>query len=98
MTITDLRETAALAHLSMTDSELKGVFPAFEQMLSFFSAMDDSGIDAAGALSGALNSARIVGADQFRPDAVPAGKRAETDLVANAGDRDGPFILIPNVL
>jgi hypothetical protein len=39
MNIEDLKETAALAHLNRGEAELEAAFPAFEQMLGFFAAM-----------------------------------------------------------
>ncbi|MDR3115921.1 MAG: hypothetical protein LBU25_10430, partial [Treponema sp.] len=39
MNMEDLQETAGLAHLTMNDQELAAAFPAFEQMLGFFAAM-----------------------------------------------------------
>jgi aspartyl-tRNA(Asn)/glutamyl-tRNA(Gln) amidotransferase subunit C len=113
MDIGDLKETAALAHLNLGDEELAAAFPAFEQMLGFFAAMQAADNDeslfppAGGAAKNALPSgqnagARIVDAGFFRAD-DPPGKGAGSGnlnekLLNNAGERDGRFLVIPNVL
>ncbi|MDR2661883.1 MAG: aspartyl/glutamyl-tRNA amidotransferase subunit C, partial [Treponema sp.] len=93
--------------------ELAAALPAFEQMIGFFAAMQGAGDDAAsfGASAGALRQlsagqaagARLVGADHFRgdEDAVPGlhnGAALNEQVLNNAGERDGRFIVIPNVL
>jgi aspartyl-tRNA(Asn)/glutamyl-tRNA(Gln) amidotransferase subunit C len=111
MEIGDLKETAGLAHLNLGDDELAAAFPAFEQMLGFFAAMqaadnDESLFPPAGAKNalppGQNAGARMVEAGFFRTD-DPAGQRAGSGdlnekLLNNAGDRDGRFLVIPNVL
>jgi aspartyl-tRNA(Asn)/glutamyl-tRNA(Gln) amidotransferase subunit C len=112
MDIEDLKETAALAHLNLDEAELAASFPAFEQMLGFFAAMQaadedravlpffaSSHSDAAGA------HVRTVISDHFRPDAAHGGVVQSTSihspaegLLDNAGERDGRFIVVPNVL
>jgi aspartyl-tRNA(Asn)/glutamyl-tRNA(Gln) amidotransferase subunit C len=114
MKIEDLRETAALAHLNLSEEELAASFPAFEQMLGFFAAMQAAD-EAAGfpppetpensgeSWSGITRNAA---SDHFRPDTAcrnnPAAGADNQDpiwnLLDNAGDRDGRFIVIPNVL
>jgi aspartyl-tRNA(Asn)/glutamyl-tRNA(Gln) amidotransferase subunit C len=108
MKIEDLEETAALAHLELDDKALAAAFPAFEQMLGFFAAMQAADVDTA-AFSGA---SRTVPAAYFRPDAPdnpPNNFIATADTPANcapmneallnrAGERDGQFVVIPNVL
>jgi aspartyl-tRNA(Asn)/glutamyl-tRNA(Gln) amidotransferase subunit C len=110
MKIDDLRETARLAHLNVGDEELAGAFPAFEQMLGFFAAMQaadaDTGAFAVPASSAEGGGARTVGAGFFRPDAplrtdAPVSPNPENqtlNLLNNAGERDGRFIVVPNVL
>jgi aspartyl-tRNA(Asn)/glutamyl-tRNA(Gln) amidotransferase subunit C len=111
MTIEDLKETAELAHLNLTSEELAAAFPAFEQMLGYFAAMqaadqDESLFAQAGSAretpvpAGQNAGARIVDSLFFRTDA-PAAVNTETlvsDLLDNAGERDGRFLVIPNVL
>jgi aspartyl-tRNA(Asn)/glutamyl-tRNA(Gln) amidotransferase subunit C len=105
MKIEDLQETAALAHLNLEAEELAGAFPAFEQMLGYFAAMQAADEDRAafpdaagfGAAIASFSAARSVSSDHFRSDNPPNDQPAG-DLLNNAGDRDGPFIVVPNVL
>ena len=118
MTIEDLKETAELAHLNLEDEELAAAFPAFEQMLGYFAAMQaadgdrvlfpqDSGVWSAGQNAGA----RIVASGHFRTDNpgssgldnnffidYPNGEPSVSDLLNNTCERDGRFLVIPNVL
>jgi aspartyl-tRNA(Asn)/glutamyl-tRNA(Gln) amidotransferase subunit C len=113
MEIEDLKETAALARLNLGDEELAAAFPAFEQMLGFFAAMqaadNDEGLfsrtggGAENVLPSGQNAvARMAGADFFRADDPAAGNDGSGNLnehlLDNAGDRDGRFVVIPNVL
>lgn len=126
MKIEDLQVTAQLAHLNMGEKELAAAFPAFEQMLGFFAAMEAADKDPAAFIGGGADVAaapqmtgmiRTVLADHFRLDNPPPntavnGLNGETKvsealasetlapetLINNAGDRDGRFIVVPNVL
>jgi aspartyl-tRNA(Asn)/glutamyl-tRNA(Gln) amidotransferase subunit C len=115
MTIEDLQETAALAHLNLGKKELEAAFPAFEQMLGFFAAMqaadgDNEAFPAGTAGTGGTSAdggSRTVVSSYFRPDkpnphtnsenSIHASVNPET-MLDNAGDRDGRFVVIPNVL
>jgi aspartyl-tRNA(Asn)/glutamyl-tRNA(Gln) amidotransferase subunit C len=82
MDIEDLKVTAALAHLNLDEGELQSAFPAFEQMLGFFAAMQAADEDTAAfpaeaaadfrhvAAAGA--NVRTVISSHFRPDAQAA--------------------------
>jgi aspartyl-tRNA(Asn)/glutamyl-tRNA(Gln) amidotransferase subunit C len=118
MDIADLHETARLAHLNLDEGELAGAFPAFEQMLGFFAAMQAA--DADGGAFGGEGAIRAEGAGvpgsrgndppwtadsrHFRPDQGgdephPSPSRGlNENLLNNAGERDGRFIVVPNVL
>ena len=106
MNMDDLRETARLAHLNLDDAALARAFPAFEQMLGFFAAMQSADQDGALIpLPCAEGSAQTVNSAHFRPDAPPSavspGLNAQDldwDPLGNAGERDGRFIMVPNVL
>ncbi|MDR2446504.1 MAG: aspartyl/glutamyl-tRNA amidotransferase subunit C [Treponema sp.] len=113
MNIKDLQETAALAHLNLTDEELKAAFPAFEQMLGFFAAMQAADNDSEAfsiSIAGLSHQTHTVSSDFFREDALQdvfskgsakdQGERLLDNeaLLNNAGERDGRFIVIPNVL
>ena len=105
MELTDLRETADLARLNLSEEELKKVFPAFEEMLSFFAVMKTAETDGtfAGrsqAADSMAASAKIVSSVHLRPDTV--NSPPEEDLcelmLSQSPERDGRFIVIPNVL
>jgi aspartyl-tRNA(Asn)/glutamyl-tRNA(Gln) amidotransferase subunit C len=105
MEIGDLRETAALAHLNLSEEELNAAFPAFEQMLGYFAAMQAADRDEAlaprgGAPEGMAAVSRVVDSGWFRPDgsADPCPETSNEQLLNNAGERDGRFLVIPNVL
>jgi aspartyl-tRNA(Asn)/glutamyl-tRNA(Gln) amidotransferase subunit C len=100
----ELEETAELAHLNINKEELAAALPAFEQMLGFFAVMQEADTDtdapgaAAGIAAGQAAGARLVSSGHFRGDTAPGGAVPREDLLNNAGDRDGAFIVIPNVL
>lgn len=104
MKIDDLRETADLAHLNLDEAELAAAFPAFEQMLGFFAAMQSADEDREAfpaPISGLSHTALTVSADYFRPDTPGGGGFPQIgagSLLDNAGERDGRFIVVPNVL
>lgn len=91
----ELETTARLAHLSMSEDELRGAFGAFEQMLEYFQAMQR-----ADALTAARDGApsESAASGRWRGDR-PAGTAAPPrEILENAGEHDGAFIIIPNVL
>ncbi|MDR2729845.1 MAG: aspartyl/glutamyl-tRNA amidotransferase subunit C [Treponema sp.] len=97
MEIKDLQETAALARLNLSDDELKSAYGAFEEMLDFFAAMQEAGSD--GAADGANAASKQVSSGFFRTDKAAAVTIAHgEELLQQAGERDGSFIVIPNVL
>jgi aspartyl-tRNA(Asn)/glutamyl-tRNA(Gln) amidotransferase subunit C len=108
--IQDLKETAALAHLNMDEEELAAAFPAFERMLGYFAAMqgadqEEAGFSASFHTEGMAASARIVGSGYFRADSQnPISSNSQSsrnppeEMLEKAGDRDGRFIVVPNVL
>jgi aspartyl-tRNA(Asn)/glutamyl-tRNA(Gln) amidotransferase subunit C len=105
MDIEDLKVTAALAHLNMDEAELAGAFPAFEQMLGYFAAMQaadqEGGAETRPPVSGAERS---VDSGHFRLDtakvntANDAAPGLPENLLDKAGERDGRFVVVPNVL
>jgi aspartyl-tRNA(Asn)/glutamyl-tRNA(Gln) amidotransferase subunit C len=104
MDIRDLQETADLAHLNLREEELQAAFPAFEEMLTFFAAMqtadlEDSAVFGVAGTEGMAASARTVNSGFFRPDnPKPRIDGLSETMLQKAGERDGPFIVIPNVL
>jgi aspartyl-tRNA(Asn)/glutamyl-tRNA(Gln) amidotransferase subunit C len=109
MNIEDLKETAGLAHLNLRDEELEAAFPSFTEMLGFFAAMQEADNDASLFPKGGVEAppgqnavARSAGAAFFRSDSSGAGGEINVHLnetiLNNAGERDGRFLVIPNVL
>ena len=98
MELTDLKETAELARLNLGEQELRETFPAFEQMLSFFAILQD-GDNALPATGEQAGPTKTVDSGWLRPDAVPASEEGRIEsMLSQSADRDGRFIVIPNVL
>jgi aspartyl-tRNA(Asn)/glutamyl-tRNA(Gln) amidotransferase subunit C len=103
MNVEDLKVTAALAHLNLDEAELEAAAPAFEQMLAFFAAMQAADEDKAAfpaPVKENASAARTVESSFFRPDAgnSPAVGGQAACLLDNVGERDGRFVVVPNVL
>ncbi|MDR2072053.1 MAG: aspartyl/glutamyl-tRNA amidotransferase subunit C [Spirochaetaceae bacterium] len=102
MDLKELEETAALAHLSLNPEELAAALPAFEQMLGFFAVMQGADTEtlepSAQIASGQAAGSVLVDSRHFRDDTAGEVRVSREDLLKNAGDRDGAFIVIPNVL
>jgi aspartyl-tRNA(Asn)/glutamyl-tRNA(Gln) amidotransferase subunit C len=103
MDIQELEETAVLARLNTGRDELAAALPAFEQMLGFFALMQEADKDAALAAPLSLDpgqaaSAFLVNAAHFRDGGAAAETADGGRLLDAAGERDGRFIVIPNVL
>jgi Asp-tRNA(Asn)/Glu-tRNA(Gln) amidotransferase C subunit len=99
--IEDLRETAALAHLNLDETGLTGALSAFEEMLGYFALMQAADGEGAGPVSGISAVARTVDSRCFRGDQGPVpsppGDRIG-EMLDSAGERDGRFVVVPNVL
>ena len=103
MNIEDLKETAALAHLNLEEAELAAAFPAFEEMLGYFAAMQAAGTGdaplSAGPGGGSTVSSACFRADGEDPRSAPLrGDAMSGRLLENPGERDGRFVVVPNVL
>ena len=106
MNIEDLRETTRLAHLNMDDDALAAAFPAFEQMLGFFAAMQAADHDHAAFPFPPLETpdspgSLTVTSNHFREDRGDTPfhpSPLKEQMLDNAGERDGGFVVIPNVL
>ncbi|MDR2864679.1 MAG: aspartyl/glutamyl-tRNA amidotransferase subunit C [Spirochaetaceae bacterium] len=112
MDIEELRVSAELAHIKLDEAELSEAFPAFEQILSFFSAMqaaDNDGTLICEESSHAppADSTWFRRDDQSGQDEGKCKAPSCTDvlvdidpavLIQKAGETDGRFIVIPNVL
>ena len=103
MELTDLQETTTLAHLNLSEQELQAFSPALEQMLSLFTVMEAATADSPKVTTHAdyvTVLEKTVDADYLRPDTAQNGIQKETNefMLAQAGERDGSFVVIPNVL
>ena len=88
-----MRESAALARISMGEDELGEVYPEFERMASFFGIMRDS------AGNTPPVSAKNVTSGLLRPDTVSAAEEGVFEsMLSQTPEHDGRFIVIPNVL
>lgn len=105
----ELRKTAELARLNLSDEEHERLRGEVENVLSYFDSMaaaeaaqggatayavDDNPFEAGG--NGAAG-ARARSVSQLRPDRIRTESIAET-LLESAGDVEDRFIAIPNVL
>ena len=103
MELTDLKETAELARLNLADDTLKTIFPEFAEMASFFAVMQDADADetlppATGITGGMAASSKPAGADYLRLDTADGEEDGSESLLSQAPERDGRFVVIPNVL
>ena len=117
----ELLETARLAHLTLDEAELERLFPAFEQALEFFAAMQAAGqasvldrivtfplaniagrVNSQGFRFDNVNNAHHTASNGLNPNSQQENSQidsqADINLVHNAGERDGRFIVVPNVL
>jgi aspartyl/glutamyl-tRNA(Asn/Gln) amidotransferase C subunit len=94
----ELRITAELAHLNLTEQELSSAHIAFEQMLKYFEAMRsaDSLISEQENVVNKFNAKPAM----FRADSAEneSDGRLQNEIVELAAEHDGRFIIIPNVL
>ena len=104
MTIEDLKETAALAHINLDENELGAIFPAFKEALKFFDIMQAAELAIEPNYNRVVQKLKLLNKSNittnsnfFRPDIIISAKNNE-DLINNADERDGRFIVIPNVL
>lgn len=112
----DLKATARLSHLALSEDELNAALPSFEQMLEYFAAMQaadtERKLQGADLVHPSLKKYAVSSA-HFRADtenynnnknnpdnnAPDSSLNGNTDtLLSSAEERDGRFILVPNVL
>lgn len=95
----DLVITARLARLPVTDEELAAAEPAFQAMLDNFSRMGELDVDALEPTNHAFSSGNRTRADfvTFNNNDLNPFNPA-INLPGMAAERDGRFIVIPNVL
>ena len=103
VTLEDLQITAELARLPLDEAELQAALPAFRDMLAYFTAMQKADSDTAafgGALQDDVNTSCFTAeTGHFRPDIQNEEQCAvPQSMLELAGERDGNFIVMPNVL
>jgi aspartyl-tRNA(Asn)/glutamyl-tRNA(Gln) amidotransferase subunit C len=103
VTLEDLQITAELARLPLDEAELQAALPAFRDMLAYFTAMQNADSDDTafgGALQNDVNTSCFTAeTGHFRPDIQNTEKiAAPQSMLELAGERDGNFIVMPNVL
>jgi aspartyl-tRNA(Asn)/glutamyl-tRNA(Gln) amidotransferase subunit C len=98
MEIKELQETAELARLGMNEQELQEILPAFNETLKFFSVLQQIDIPVDCAESMPVFQT-LAASEQFRSDNPnPCESGINEEMLQKAGERDGNFIVIPNVL
>ena len=106
MNLSDLQNASGLARLNMSEKELEELLPAFQQMLSFFGIMQAAAREANQNLSvldargEELHATGLVSAGLYHSgtEHPESGGNMAESLLARAAERDGRFIVIPNVL
>jgi Asp-tRNA(Asn)/Glu-tRNA(Gln) amidotransferase C subunit len=91
----ELRVTAELAHIAFSEEELEKALASFQEMLSFFSVMRTA--KAAEGDAATFRDAPERNAPDLRPDTSRTTPVPPEAILAAAGERDGQFIVIPNV-
>ena len=84
--------TASLARLELEDTEAEKLNQELTEMIEYFSLMDKIDVDA---LSPTTHI--VVNGNRSRED-VPAEISIADKLIENAPEKDGRFIVVPNVL
>jgi aspartyl-tRNA(Asn)/glutamyl-tRNA(Gln) amidotransferase subunit C len=87
----ELKITAQLARLEVSEAEARRFEAAVEQMLEYFSKMTELDVD------GLAPTTQMVNENRTRSDEAQASGAGE-DLLANAPELEDRFIVIPNVL
>jgi aspartyl-tRNA(Asn)/glutamyl-tRNA(Gln) amidotransferase subunit C len=112
MVLEDLQATARLAHLDLSEDETAAALPAFERMLGYFAAMRaaDEDRDVFGVSVSELSLSRSsVAGNRLRDDINNSNNTGNNlfnnqadnpadALLAAAPEREGRFLVVPNVL
>jgi aspartyl/glutamyl-tRNA(Asn/Gln) amidotransferase C subunit len=99
----DLRETAGLARLPLSEQELQTMLPTVNEMLALFATMEAAGSDTAmpdvnSQADFVLAGAKLLCPGSLRPDTAEAQTDTIERMLSQVPERDGSFIVIPNVL
>ncbi len=90
----ELRVTADLAEIELTDEELASLGAAVEQLVSYFEIMAEADVDGLEPTTHALLRRNRIRADEPAMDP----ETDADDLLENAPELEDRFIVIPNVL
>ena len=88
----ELFATASLARLNLDEEEAEKLNHTITQMIEYLSLMDNIDVDALSATSHV-----VVQENRVRED-IPAEISIADKLIENAPEKDGRFIVVPNVL
>jgi aspartyl-tRNA(Asn)/glutamyl-tRNA(Gln) amidotransferase subunit C len=108
----DLQATASLAHLDLSEAELSAALPAFERMLTYFSAMREADSDEAafgGPIADLEPTSHVFSAGNvLRPDNNPnnntnnnppnSNSNPADALLNQAPELESRYLVVPNVL
>ena len=108
MTTEDLKEIAAIARINLEEGDLARLLPAFTELTGLLDTMqaadDDKAafpeglVPASAALPQAYGNYRTVDSRFFQSASDDASPNLAESLLGNAGERDGRFLVVPNVL
>jgi aspartyl-tRNA(Asn)/glutamyl-tRNA(Gln) amidotransferase subunit C len=95
----ELLITANLARLELDEVEIEKLSQAATQMIEYFSLMDKVDIDALSPTTHVVPQKSAGQENRTREDVpAPAETSIADKLIENAPEKDGRFIIVPNVL
>jgi aspartyl-tRNA(Asn)/glutamyl-tRNA(Gln) amidotransferase subunit C len=92
MDVSELKITAELANLNLTEEEFTSLGNEVEKMLDYFSTMREADVEALLCQTRRPPAANRLRRDERTEDTTPDA------LLENAPELEGRFIVIPNVL
>ena len=92
ITESDVRHTAKLCRLALTDDQARQLTGQLGDILGYIQKLNELDVEAVRPMPHALDQHNV-----FRADAEAQGLTADQAL-DNAPDRDGPFFRVPKVL
>lgn len=98
MDSSELRTTAELAQIELDENELAALGVAVEQMVDYFSRMNEIDVDDLPPTTHALLSQNRTRDDQVLSDRVDSRRSTPDELLESAPELEDRFIVIPNVL
>jgi aspartyl-tRNA(Asn)/glutamyl-tRNA(Gln) amidotransferase subunit C len=98
MDLSELRITADLAQIELDDDELAALGTAVEQMVTYFSKMNEIDVDDLAPTTHSLLSQNRVREDRVLADTDDPRRSTPDELLECAPELEDRFIVIPNVL